>query len=122
MRYFVPGPGRQAVLINRPYKTTIRDALLQTGKSKGGATLLIIKYFKMKNIIKKSFVLVVFMLGLTFINNANVQAEEQCHTVQIFCGNGTSNFGLICGETYQEYLQNLDEMTGVVCDTEQEAP
>ncbi|MBN2817555.1 MAG: hypothetical protein JXP36_01210 [Bacteroidales bacterium] len=76
----------------------------------------------MKNLIKRSLVLGILMLGLTFINIANVHAEEQCHSVQIFCGNGTSNFGLICGETYQEYLQNLDEMTGVVCDTEQEAP
>lgn len=68
-----------------------------------------------KNIIKKGLVFGVFMIGLTFVDNAAIKAEEQCHTLPIFCGDGSSNFGLVCGSTYQEYLQNWDEMTDVVC-------
>ncbi len=58
----------------------------------------------------------VFTFELTHLNNAN--AEEQCHTVHVFCGNGSTNFGLACGETYQEYLDAIDGLHSVVCDIE----
>ena len=67
-----------------------------------------------KNIIKSGLLLVVFVLGITFTNNANA-TEEQCHTVQILCGDSSVNFGLVCGSTYEEYMRNYDEMVSVVC-------
>ncbi|MBN2779385.1 MAG: hypothetical protein JXR36_17270 [Bacteroidales bacterium] len=66
-----------------------------------------------KNLIKAGLILGVFVLGLTHTNNA--KAEEQCHSVHIFCGDGSTNFGLACGSTYQEYLQSMDELHDVVC-------
>lgn len=70
-----------------------------------------------KNIIKTGLMLVVFVLGLTYVNNANA-TQEQCHTVQILCGNNSVNLALICGSSYEEYMENYNEMVGVICNPE----
>ena len=59
--------------------------------------------------------IVVFVLGLTYTNNATAKKEEQCHTVQILCGNSSVNLALICGSSYEEYMENNNEMVGVIC-------
>ncbi len=66
-----------------------------------------------KNIFKSGLIIGVFVLGLTYTNHA--KANEQCHTVQIFCGDGSMSFGLACGSTYEEYLESIRELHMVVC-------
>ncbi len=65
-----------------------------------------------KKYLKTGLLLSLFVLTLTY---SKIAKAEQCHTVHIFCGDGSVSFGLACGSTYQEYLQSIRELHMVVC-------
>ncbi|MBI9069317.1 MAG: hypothetical protein JEZ09_18615 [Salinivirgaceae bacterium] len=42
-------------------------------------------------------------------------ADAACKTARIDCGDGQGHYGLVCGETTQEMVDNADEMGDVIC-------
>jgi len=67
---------------------------------------------EMKKAIKLFVVLIVLLVSSTNLVHAT---QEYCATVTVYCSNGNSGYGMVCGSSPEEFSQNAAEMAGVIC-------
>jgi hypothetical protein len=62
----------------------------------------------------KKLLLTLFIFGALFLNTISAK-ELQCHTVEFNCLDGSGGYGLVCGETEEEYTAEYIAMYIVIC-------
>lgn len=64
----------------------------------------------------KKYYYFLFVVGILLIGSTKISvAEEQCGTAVIRCDNGNEGMGLVCGETYDELAEDVDDLADVIC-------
>ncbi|WP_297098459.1 hypothetical protein [uncultured Draconibacterium sp.] len=65
----------------------------------------------MKFLVKKILIVCAFVFGIAFVSHATT-----CLTVRIHCGDGTGTNGTVCGDDYDDAIEEAMDMFEAVCD------